>query len=224
MLTVDVLTLFPEMFAPFIGLSIVGRAQERGLVEVRLHHILDALEAGERADDTPYGGGPGMVMRLAPLVRILDRILSEAPAGERRAMILTSPGGKPFDQTDAQAFSALERLVIVCGRYEGVDDRIRALYPLQELSLGDFVLTGGEIPALAFIDATVRLLPGAMNPRSLESESFGSAGLDYPSYTRPARFRGIDVPSVLLSGNHREIAQWRREQAARRTAARRRAP
>lgn len=221
MFHVDVLTLFPEMFAPFIGLSIAGRAHEAGLVEVRLHHILDALEPGERADDSAYGGGPGMVMRLGPLARILDEVIAGAPPGERRSIVLTSPAGKPFAQADAQRFAELDRLVLICGRYEGIDDRIRTLYPIEELSLGDFVLTGGEIAALAFIDATIRLLPGAVNAASLEDESFAGSLLDYPSYTRPATFRGIDVPEVLLSGDHRKIAEWRREQARRRTAARR---
>lgn len=221
MLTIDILTLFPEMFAPFVGLSIAGRAQERGLVDVRLHHILDALGPGERADDSAYGGGPGMVMRLAPLARVLDSILAEAPRGERRTIVLTSPAGRPFVQADAERFSGLDRLIVLCGRYEGIDDRIHALYPLEELSLGDFVMTGGEIPALAFLDATIRLIPGAVNAESLGSESFGADGLDFPSYTRPASFRGVDVPEVLLSGDHRKIAEWRREQARRRTAARR---
>lgn len=221
MLTIDVLTLFPEMFAPFVGLSIVGRAQERGLVEVRLHHVLDALEPGERADDGAYGGGPGMVMRLAPLARILDEILASAPADERRTIVLTSPSGKPFAHADAERLAALDRLVVICGRYEGVDDRLRDLYPLEELSLGDFVLTGGEIPAAAFIDATVRLIPGAVTAASLDAESFRAGSLDHPSYTRPATFRGIAVPEVLLSGDHRKIAEWRREQARLRTASRR---
>jgi tRNA (guanine37-N1)-methyltransferase len=219
MLTVDVLTLFPEMFAPFVGLSIAGRAQERGLVDVRLHHILDALEAGERADDSAYGGGPGMVMRLAPIARIIDGIQAEAPPGERRSIVLTSPAGTPFTHAAAERFSQLDRLVVICGRYEGIDDRLHALYPLEELSLGDFVLSGGEVAALAFIDATIRLIPGAVNADSLADESFTGGGLDYPSFTRPATFRGIDVPGVLLSGDHRKIAQWRREQSARRTAA-----
>jgi tRNA (guanine37-N1)-methyltransferase len=222
MLTIDVLTLFPEMFAPFVGLSIAGRAQERGLVHVRLHHILDALEPGERADDTAYGGGPGMVLRLAPLARIIDGILAQAPADERRAIVLTSPAGKTFVHADAERFSQLDRLIVICGRYEGIDDRIRSLYPLEERSLGDFVLGGGEIAALAYIDATIRLIPGALNAESLADESFVEGSLDYPSFTRPASFRGVDVPDVLLSGDHRKIAEWRREQAQRRTAARRR--
>lgn len=220
LLSLDVVTLFPEMFAPFIGLSILGRAVERGLVEVRLHHILDALEPGERADDTAYGGGPGMVLRLAPIARILDGILAESPQ-ERRAIVLTAPAGRRFVQADAERLASLDRVVIICGHYEGIDDRLRALYPLEELSLGDFVMTGGEIAALAFLDATARLIPGALNAESLVDESFTVGSLDYPSFTRPPTFRGVDVPEVLLSGDHRKIAEWRREQARARTAARR---
>jgi tRNA (guanine37-N1)-methyltransferase len=220
LLTLDVVTLFPEMFAPFIGLSILGRAVERGLVSVRLHHILDALEAGERADDSAYGGGPGMVLRLAPISRILDAVLSESPA-ERRAIVLTSPSGRAFVQADAERLAALDRVIVICGHYEGIDDRLRALYPLEELSLGDFVMTGGEIAALAFLDATARLIPGAVNADSLENESFAAGSLDYPSFTRPPTFRGIDVPDVLLSGDHRKIAEWRRDQSRLRTASRR---
>ncbi|MGH7714991.1 MAG: tRNA (guanosine(37)-N1)-methyltransferase TrmD, partial [Vulcanimicrobiaceae bacterium] len=151
MLNIDVITLFPEMFAPAIGLSIVGRAVERGLIEVRLHHLLEFCES-ERADDTPYGGGAGMVLRLEPLSRALDAILAAALPQERRAMVLTSPTGKRFGQPDALRFAGLDRLVVVCGHYEGVDDRLQALYPLEEISLGDFILTGGEIPALAIVD------------------------------------------------------------------------
>lgn len=215
MLTVDVITLFPEMFAPAIGLSIVGRAVERGLVTVHLHHLLDYCEGGERADDTPYGGGPGMVLRLEPLARALDDVLSGAPENERRAIVLTTPAGKQFSQTDAERFAALDRLVLICGHYEGVDQRLGSLYPLEELSLGDFVLTGGEVPALAFLDATVRLLEGAISPDSAAGEASAA------SYTRPPRFRGVQVPDVLLSGDHAKIAAWRREESRRRAARRR---
>jgi tRNA (guanine37-N1)-methyltransferase len=221
MLRVDVITLFPEIFAPAIGLSILGRAQERGLVEVRLHNLLDALEGAERADDRPYGGGPGMVLRIEPIARTLDAILAEAPAAERRAVIATSAAGRPFRQPDAERFSALDRLVLVCGRYEGIDERLISLYGAEELSLGDFVLTGGEVPALAFLDATIRLLEGTLNPDSLVSESFTGGQLDAPSYTRPPTFRGAEVPDVLLSGDHARIAAWRRAQSRARTAARR---
>ncbi len=220
-LHIDVVTLFPEMFAPAIGLSIVGRAQERGLVRVELHHLLDALEPGERADDRPYGGGPGMVLRAAPIARALDGILAGAPPDERRAIALTSAAGRPFRHADAERFAGLERLVLVCGHYEGVDERLTALYGAEEYSLGDFVLTGGEIPALAFLDATVRLVAGTLNPASLEAESFSAGTLDAPAYTRPPQFRGLDVPEVLLSGDHARIAAWRREQSRERTIARR---
>ncbi|MBD5635350.1 MAG: tRNA (guanosine(37)-N1)-methyltransferase TrmD [Candidatus Eremiobacteraeota bacterium] len=218
---IDVVTLFPEFFAPSIGLSILGRAQERGLADIRLHHLLDALAEGERADDRPFGGGPGMVLRIEPLARILDGILEAAPAEERRAVIVTSAAGSPFRQRDAERFATLERLVVICGHYEGIDERLVELYGAEEFSLGDFVLTGGEIPALAFVDATVRLVAGAIKAESLASESFTGNRLDSPAFTRPATFRGADVPDVLLSGDHAKIAAWRREQSRARTIARR---
>jgi len=220
-LHIDVVTLFPEMFAPAIGLSIVGRAQERGLIDVRLHHLLDALEPGERADDRPFGGGPGMVLRVEPLARILDSIIASALPDERRAVVVTAAAGVPFKHADAARFAALDRLIVICGHYEGIDERLAGLYGAFEFSLGDFVLTGGEIPALAFIDATVRLITGAINAESLAAESFSAASLDAPAFTRPANFRGERVPAVLLSGDHAKIAQWRREQSRARTAARR---
>ncbi len=222
MFTIDVVTLFPELFAPFVGLSIVGRAVDAGIANVRYHHLLDELAGNERADDAPFGGGPGMVLRIEPIARILDRIVAEASPGERRAILVPSPSGRPFNQGAAQRWASLDRLLIVCGHYEGIDDRLSQLYPIEEWSLGDFVLTGGEIPALAFMDATIRLLAGALRAESLESESFTDKALDYPSFTRPATFRGVAVPPVLLSGDHAKIAQWRREQSRERTAARRR--
>jgi tRNA (guanine37-N1)-methyltransferase len=222
MFTIDVLTLFPEVFAPFVGLSIVGRAVEAGIVDVRYHHVLDALAGNERADDEPFGGGPGMVMRIEPLARILDNILGTAPPHERRAIAVPTPGGKRFTQADARRFAdGFDRLILICGHYEGIDDRLAALYPIEEYSLGDFVLTGGELPALAIMDATVRLLEGAVRAESLVDESFEGGTLDYPSYTRPAVFRGVSVPEVLLSGNHAAIAAWRREASRERTRARR---
>jgi tRNA (guanine37-N1)-methyltransferase len=221
MFTIDVVTLFPELFAPFVGLSVVGRAVERGVASVRYHHLLDELTNGERADDAPFGGGAGMVLRIEPIARALDRISREAGA-ERRAIVVASASGTRFVHADAARWATLDRLIIVCGHYEGIDDRLGRLYEIEERSLGDFVLTGGEIPALAFMDATVRLLPGALRSESLENESFAVGTLDYPSYTRPASFRGIDVPPVLLSGDHAKIAEWRREQSRLRTAERRR--
>ena len=221
MLHIDIVTLFPEMFAPAIGLSILGRAHERGIVAIALHHVLDVLEDGERADDRPFGGGPGMVLRIEPLARTLDAIVAAAPPGEKRAIVVTAAAGIPFRAADAERFATLDRLVIVCGHYEGIDERLGALYGASEYSLGDFVLTGGEIPALAFIDATVRLLDGAINAESLAHESFTGNVLDAPAYTRPAVFRGLPVPDVLLSGDHAKIAAWRREESRARTIARR---
>jgi len=220
-LHIDVVTLFPEMFAPALGLSILGRAHERGIVRVNMHHLLDALEPGERADDRPFGGGPGMVLRIEPLARVLDAIVASAPAYERRAIVVTAAAGAPFRQATAERFAALDRLVVVCGHYEGIDERLVALYEAEEWSLGDFVLTGGELPALAFIDATVRLLDGAINADSLASESFTAQTLDAPAYTRPALFRGEPIPEVLLSGDHAKIAAWRRAQSIARTVERR---
>jgi tRNA (guanine37-N1)-methyltransferase len=222
MFTLDVVTLFPEVFAPFVGLSIVGRAVDAGIVGVNYHHLLDEVAPGGRADDSPFGGGPGMVLRLEPIARALDRILGDAPPGERHAIVAPSPSGRPFAQAHAQRFAELDRLIVVCGHYEGIDDRLSALYPVEEYSLGDFVLTGGEIPALAMMDATVRLIAGAVRKESLENESFagGSGLLDYPAFTRPPVFRGVAVPEVLLSGDHAKIAQWRREESRRRTVAR----
>ncbi len=216
----DVVTLFPEVFAPFVGLSVIGRAVEAGLVSVNYHHVLDAVEGNERADDEPFGGGAGMVLRLPPIARAVDAILASAGA-ERRAIVVPSPAGSLFTQNDARRLAALDRVIIICGHYEGIDERLGALFPIEEFSLGDFVVTGGEIPALAFMDATVRLVEGVVDRESLEAESFANGELDYPCYTRPAVFRGVSVPEVLLSGDHAAIAAWRREESRRRTAARR---
>ena len=221
MFTVDVITLFPEVFAPFVGLSIVGRAVEAGLAQVRYHHLLDELTGKERADDAPFGGGAGMVLRVEPIARVLDEIFAAAPPGERRVIALPTPSGKPLHQRDVERFAALDRLIVVCGHYEGIDERLASLYPLEEFSLGDFVLTGRRNSALALMDATVRALAGTIRPESLAHESFAGCSLDYPSFTRPAVFRGVAVPEVLLSGDHARIAAWRREESRRRTAQRR---
>jgi tRNA (guanine37-N1)-methyltransferase len=222
MFTIDVLTLFPEVFAPFVGLSVIGRAVEAGVLGVRYHHLLEGLTGNERADDAPFGGGPGMVLRLEPIARALDAIAAQAPGGERRTIAVPTAAGRPFRQSDAQRLAGLDRLVLICGHYEGIDDRLGRLYPIEEFSLGEFVVTGGELPALAMMDATARLLPGVLAPESLESESFSGELLDYPSFTRPPVFRGVSVPEVLLSGDHAKIAQWRRQESRLRTQRRRR--
>ena len=223
MLHVDVISLFPEMFAPVIGLSIVGRAMERGLLDVRVHDLLDGLEPGARADERPYGGGPGMVLRIEPLARTLDAILATATPGERRRIVLTAAAGRPFTHPDAAAFAELDRLILICGHYEGVDERLAALYPVEEFSLGPFVLTGGEIAAMAFLDATARMIDGVIAADSRAAESFaaGADSLDHPAFTRPPVFRGIAVPDVLLSGDHAKIAEWLRQRSRDRAAARR---
>ncbi|MBV8282862.1 MAG: tRNA (guanosine(37)-N1)-methyltransferase TrmD [Candidatus Eremiobacteraeota bacterium] len=219
---IDIVTLFRAFFEPIISGSILGRAQEKRLAEIRVHDLWHYVPAGERADDAPYGGGAGMVMRLAPLISCLEDVLGPdiaIPASTR--VIVPSPAGARFDHAMAAQWSSLERLVIVCGHYEGIDERFFELVPASEVSLGDFVLTGGEIPALAFVDACVRLLPGAIAPQSAAQDSFADGALDWPHYTRPAVFRGIEVPPVLLSGDHAKIDAWRREQARSRTAVRR---
>ena len=202
--------------------SILGRAQAKGVVQVRLHDLWSYVPHGERADDTPYGGGAGMVMRLGPIIDCLEHLLGpelRVPEGQR--VVVPSPAGRRFDHAMAVELAALERLIVVCGRYEGIDDRLYELVAAEEVSLGDFVLTGGEIPALAFVDACVRLLPGAIAEESALQDSFADGDLDWPHFTRPAVFRGLAVPEILLTGDHARIAAWRQEQAAQRTAARR---
>src|ERR1039457_1333259 len=201
-----ILTLFPGMFEGPLTESIIKRALEDRLIEVRLHNIRDyAMDRHKTADDYPYGGGAGMVMKPEPLAACI-----EAVAGGRKGLrvIMTTPQGKPFNQALAAEMAGEDELVIICGRYEGVDERIRELFVTDEISLGDFVMTGGEIAAMALVDAISRLVPGVLgSSESVAVDSFSDGLLEYPQYTRPAEFRGIPVPEVLLSGNHREIAR-----------------
>ena len=221
LLRVDVLTLFPGLLDGFLAESILARAITRGLVEVHRHDLRKwAGGKHQQVDDRPFGGGPGMVLRIEPLANIIDGIIAAAPAVERRRIVLTAAAGTAFAHADAVEFGQLDRLILICGHYEGVDERLADLFPVENYSLGEFVLTGGEIPAMAFLDATVRLLPGAIAVDSAAEESFANGGVDHPSYTRPPRFRGVDVPAVLLSGDHKAIAAWRREQSRRRASAR----
>ncbi|MBI5231163.1 MAG: tRNA (guanosine(37)-N1)-methyltransferase TrmD [Coriobacteriales bacterium] len=217
---VDIVTIFPQMFEGPMSVSIIGLARERGLLEVRTHDLRDWTHDRHRTtDDTPYGGGPGMVMKPEPLFEALDAVqrLEDDPG----FVVFLTPSGRPFDQRLARDLSSKERLVLVPGRYEGFDERALSLADL-ELSIGDYVLTGGELPAMVVTDAVARLLPGVLgDDESSTEESFSEGLLEYPQYTRPARFRDMDVPEVLRSGDHARIAAWRREQAVRRTARRR---
>jgi tRNA (guanine37-N1)-methyltransferase len=218
---VDVLTLFPEVFAPVVSTSMLGIAQERGLLEFTAHDLRQWALPGvhRQVDDAPYGGGPGMVMRPEPLFSGIRAMADLDPRPPY--VVLATPQGTPFSQRIAESLAAMERLVIVCGRYEGVDERVRSLVDL-EVSIGDYVLTGGEVPAMVMVDAVARLLPGVLgDERSAGDESYSAGLLEYPQYTRPASYEGMDVPEVLLSGDHARIAAWRRHQAIVRTARRR---
>src|SRR5687767_10544623 len=220
-LRIDILTLFPEMFGSFLGTSIPKRAAEKGLVEYRLTNIRDfATDAHQSVDDKPFGGGPGMVMMCQTLFDAVESVEQQDPRPATR--VLLTPQGRLFDQGVAQDLAARERLLLVAGRYEGFDERIvEGLEPL-ELSIGDYVLSGGELAAMVVIDAVVRLLPGALGAETgAADESFAGGLLEYPQYTRPREFRGMSVPDILLSGNHRLIAAWRLEQRKIRTKDRR---
>lgn len=223
----EVFTLLPEVFPPYLETSILQRARQRGLIDVRLHNIRDwARDKHRTTDDVPYGGGGGMVMKPEPVFDAVESILGplDRSAAEPGGVpiILLTPQGRVFTQAVARELAAHERIALICGRYEGVDERIRAHLATDEISIGDYVLTGGELPALILIDAVTRLLPGALgDPTGAEDDSHASGLLEYPHYTRPPEFRGEKVPDVLLSGDHARIAQWRREQALLRTLARR---
>jgi tRNA (guanine37-N1)-methyltransferase len=215
-LEIDVLTLFPEMVTGPLGTSIPARIQERGIVTIRTHDLRQwGIGRHRSVDDAPYGGGAGMVMRPEPIAAGIDSVRRPDSL-----VILMDPVGEVFDQRRAQDLAARSHLVFACARYEGVDERVRSLVDL-ELSIGDYVLTGGELPALVVIDAVIRLLPGAIDELSTDEESFAAGLLEYPQYTRPASFRGIDVPAVLTSGDHGAVARWRDEQARARTRDRR---
>jgi tRNA (guanine37-N1)-methyltransferase len=220
-LRVDVITVLPEIFASVLSSSMLGIAQERGSLQFAAHDLRDWALPGvhRQVDDAPYGGGPGMVMRPEPLFAAV-RAVAAMDARPARTILMT-PQGVPLSQSLVEELSAAERLIVVCGRYEGVDERVRSLADL-EVSIGDYVLTGGELPAMVLIDAVVRLLPGVLGGgSSVEEESFSWGLLEYPHFTRPAEFEGMTVPDVLLSGDHARIARWRRDQAVRRTVRRR---
>ncbi len=216
----EILTIFPGMFSSPMEESIVGKARDRGLIQVRVHNIRDfATGKHQITDDRPFGGGEGMVMKPEPIVRALRAIVDSGPAARR---VLLTPQGRLFDQEIARELSRLPRLILICGRYEGVDERVAEHFTDDQISIGDYVLTGGELAAMVVVDAVVRLLPGVLgNVDSAEADSFSEPGLEHPQYTRPQDFEGMSVPPVLLSGNHESIRRWRRGQALLRTMMRR---
>jgi len=214
---IDILTLFPEMFASPLAHSILKRAQDAGLVQIVLTNIRDFAEDRYRkVDDKPYGGGPGMVMMCRPVFDCFEHVQKLSP--EKGPVILLSPQGRPFSQQKALELSREKRLILITGRYEGFDERIRIGLNAEQISIGDYVLSGGELAAMVIVDAVVRLLTGALGDQdSSKDESFSTGLLEYPQYTRPEVFRDMKVPDILLSGDHAKIAQWRRRQALERT-------
>ena len=215
---IDVLTLFPEMFSGPMDVSIVGRARKAGLLDLRLQNLRQwTHDRHKTVDDKPFGGGAGMVLKPEPIFEAVESL-----ADDKTHVILTAPAGRPFNQAIARELAQKEHLLIICPSYEGVDDRVCEALVDDELSIGDYVLTNGGLPAMVIIDAVTRLLPGALgDDESARDESFSHGLLEYPHYTRPAEFRGMKVPEILLSGHHAEIEKWRAEQAKKRTAKRR---
>jgi tRNA (guanine37-N1)-methyltransferase len=221
---VEVFTLFPEVFPAYLETSILQRAQQKRILTVRVHNIrVFATDRHHTTDDLPYGGGGGMVMKPEPVFEAVERVLGSPAENSPCPIILMTPQGRVFNQSIAKELSEHGRIALICGRYEGVDERIRTHLATDEISIGDFVLTGGELPALILIDAVTRLLPGALgDPGGAQSDSHVGGLLEYPHFTRPPEFRGHKVPDVLLSGDHARIERWRHEQTLLRTLERRR--
>ncbi|MBI4550577.1 MAG: tRNA (guanosine(37)-N1)-methyltransferase TrmD [Candidatus Omnitrophica bacterium] len=218
-LTIEILTLFPEMFAGPFRESMIRLAKEKGLVKIKVHNLRRwARDKHRSCDDKPYGGGAGMVMMVEPIHDALEHLKAK-PGAE---VVLLSPQGERFSQDLAWELARRKRLILICGHYEGVDERVREHYVDREISVGDFVLTGGELPAMCVADSLVRLVPGVVgNQDSIRHESFQEGLLEYPHYTRPREFRGMTVPDVLLSGDHKKVEEWRKKQALARTRERR---
>jgi tRNA (guanine37-N1)-methyltransferase len=228
---IDILTLFPKMFENILGESMLKIAQKKGLVKINVLNLRDWTDDAHRtADDKPFGGGPGMVMKVEPVYRALEELgvtpgrcnaIHQRPHHRGTRVILLTPQGQKFDQKTAKKLAKEKRLVLICGHYEGVDERVRDLVD-DEISIGDYILTCGELPAMVLADAVIRLLPGALGHKdSTISESFENGLLEYPQYTRPAEFNGLKVPDILLSGNHKKIEGWRCAEALKRTLKRR---
>ncbi|MDX1649876.1 MAG: tRNA (guanosine(37)-N1)-methyltransferase TrmD [Myxococcota bacterium] len=222
-LRIDVVTIFPELFEPFLRTGVLGRGLEAGHVAIGVHDLRRWTRDRHRSvDDEPYGGGPGMVMTPGPLIEAVEALAGPKGPGRRTRVALLSPQGRPFTQDHARELAGETHLVLVCGRYEGIDQRAIDLAMDEEISIGDYVLSGGEVPAMAVIEAVSRLVPGVLgNPDSAHTESFQEPRLEGPQYTRPAVFRGHEVPAVLRSGDHAAIARWREERALERTTRRR---
>lgn len=220
LLDVEIVTLFPEIFDSFLAASLLGKAIEAGIVRVsRTNPRAFGKGRHQKVDDAPYGGGPGMVMMPEPLAAAIEGIEAERGPAHR---VLLAPSGRPFDQSLAQTFASRGRLLFICGRYEGIDERIVDLFTPEVVSIGDYVLAGGEMAAAVMIEATARLVPGVLgSEESKVDESFSTQRLEYPQWTRPPSFRGLEVPQVLLSGNHAQVAAWRQMESLRRTVARR---
>ena len=215
MLEIDVLTLFPELFQPFIDTAFIGQARQKNLARIETRDLRGWTSDTHRTvDDNPYGGGPGMVMKVEPLVPAIEDLAGPKGPGRSVRVLALSPQGCPLDQALLSRLAGLDHLLLVCGRYEGIDQRVLDLAVDEEISLGDFVLSGGEVPAMALIEGLIRLLPGVLgNPDSPRLESFGGDLLEGPQYTRPPTYRGLEVPAVLRSGDHAAIAKWRHEKA-----------
>lgn len=213
----DIITIFPGMFVSPFDESILKRAREKGILDIRVHDLRDyTLDKHRKVDDYPFGGGVGMIMSVEPIARAM-----EAVKGDRDGVhtILLTPGGRRFDQAKAAELARMDELILVCGRYEGVDERVNQYFVDEEISIGDYVLSGGEIPAMALVETISRLVPGVLGDEtSAVEESFSASLLEYPQYTRPQDFRGHKVPEVLISGHHQNIRDWQREQALRKTA------
>ena len=218
---IDVVTIFPELVESGLAAGVIGRARHSGLLNIAVHNLRDfTTDRHHVVDDVPFGGGPGMVMKPEPLFAAVETLASGRGAAD--AILLMSPAGRLFTQADARRLAGMRHIVVLCGRYEGVDERVREHVATEEVSIGDYVLSGGELPALVVIDAVGRLVPGVVgDEQSVEADSFTRGLLDHPHYTRPADFRGQRVPDVLLSGHHGEIRRWRQREALRRTAERR---
>jgi tRNA (guanine37-N1)-methyltransferase len=213
----DIVSIFPGMFESPFGDSIIQRAREEGLLDLRVHDLRDySLNKHRKVDDTPFGGGVGMVMNVEPIARVVAAIKKEVP--ETRTILL-SPGGRPFDQEKAWELSRLPSLTLICGRYEGIDERVRLHFVDEEISIGDYILTGGEIPAMVLVEAISRLVPGVLgDPESIVEESFAGDLLEYPQYTRPRDYQGFKVPEILVSGDHKKIRDWQKAEALKKTA------